>query len=103
MVVCAFLVAFAVVPITALPQDRPARWGWQMYSGAKTAPVITVQMRDGSVEHPAMTDLIAHWRHEVDYREPVARLLCRRETDAVTVTLVRESPAFRSSYSCSSF
>jgi hypothetical protein len=82
-----------IVPLAAVDDQRPARFGWQMYSAAVDLPRIEVQLASGVREERHIGHIASGFRPEVDYFTPIARHLCIREQGAVTVTMTRIHPA----------
>lgn len=75
------------VPIAALFESRPARFGWQMYSTVNPAPEAAVEDASGNLVPVDLSALIADPRAEVRWSGPLSDLLCReRAAVAVVVT-----------------
>lgn len=74
------------VPAIALVGDRPARFGWQMYSGVNPAPEAWVEDPAGERHAVDLRALIADTRAEIEWAAPLAEHLCG-ERDAVAVVV----------------
>ncbi len=75
------------VPVAALFESRPARFGWQMYSTLNPAPEASVEDANGNLVPVDVSALVADPRAEIRWSGPLSDLLCRaRETVAVVVT-----------------
>jgi hypothetical protein len=77
------------VPAYALTQPRPARLGWQMYTGISELPSVTVELDDGSRQAVDVASLIARDRAEADYMPALRATLCGR-SGVATVTILLE-------------
>lgn len=86
--VASFVVAFVViqlaVPMLALGQPRPARFGWQMYTAVSSLPEVRLEAADGTTSTVDLADLLARERADVDVSAALARHLCAT-TDAAAV------------------
>ncbi|WP_139346808.1 hypothetical protein [Sinomonas mesophila] len=91
-----------IVPMTALDDRRPAPFGWHMYAGSIDAPEIEVTTDDGTVEPRNTTEIVARFRPEPDYLEPLARFICAREEPVQSVRLTRGYPPADQEFRCSS-
>lgn len=78
------------VPLRALLDDRPARFGWHMYSTLNPAPEAGVEDESGTVTPVDLGSLIADPRAEIRWSEPLAELLCRDESAVAIVVTDRE-------------
>ncbi len=73
-------VALAVmvgVPTLALFADRPARFGWQMYTVAFPAPRGWIREADDSLREIDFLDRFAVLRGDLSEPDAVARAVCR--------------------------
>ena len=69
-----------------LSKPRPARFGWQMYSGIREALAYGVVRSDGSVDWVQRADYFGNFRIDLDdIVEPAATLICARRPDASAV------------------
>jgi hypothetical protein len=91
------------VPITALDEERPARFGWHMYAALESQPEITVTFEDGTIESVPFESIAAEPKVEPDYAEPIAKLMCTTRPRATTVRVSRAQPAYERRFECSSF
>jgi hypothetical protein len=73
------------VPVLALFDSRPARFGWQMYSTLNPAPQASVEDASGNLLPVDLDALIADPRAEIRWSAPLAGLLCR---DGAAVAVV---------------
>jgi hypothetical protein len=91
-VLVAMIVAIQVaVPLLVLvTQDKPGRFGFQMFSGAGSfeASQITGSGERATIDVPA---LIEGFRVEVTWTERLPEYLCRRLPDAVSVTVTQNT------------
>jgi hypothetical protein len=79
-----FLVVQIAVPIWMLFEPRPARVGWQMYSGARSLPEVVIVGEDGAEQVVDIIEYLAEPRAEIDYAARFAEQGCRL-FDAVVV------------------
>ena len=86
-VLAAFFMAAQIgVATYQLSKPRPARFGWQMYSGIREALAYGVVSGDGSVEWVQRADYFGNFRIDLDdIVEPAAELMCSRRPDATAV------------------
>ena len=81
------VVAFQLlVPVIALLADRPARFGWQMYSAMPELPHVWLVDRAGAESAVDLSRYFSVQRAEVDYRQAVLDGLCS-VTDAAGVRI----------------
>lgn len=95
------LAAMVLVPATVLDEPRPARFGWQMYSGLYVAPDIEVELTDGEVERVELEDIAAAVRPWPDYTGAATEFLCQQKPHAESVRFIRVKPAMDEEYTCS--
>jgi hypothetical protein len=87
-VVIVVLAGQAIFCLLQLAKPRPARFGWQMYSGYKNPLQYRVVRRDGTSTLVSLDRYVANPRYELDELERIVPpLICAREPDAVAVTL----------------
>jgi len=84
----AYLIVQLTVPTLALFAERPARFGWQMYSALPSAPRAWVVQADGTEQPVDMTRLFAVQRSEIDYASALIAGLCKA-TGATAVKVQR--------------
>lgn len=89
-----FLALQLIVPTILLSAPRPARFGWQMYSGTDKAPTFWVVSSDGIATEVVLADVVGYVRLDIDYRAKIPRHLCDANPDA---TLIRFQAADSSS------
>ncbi len=84
------LLAMLIVglPIRAMFDERPARYGWQMYSTISHAPEVVVERVDGSGGVVDVLSFMADPRAEIRWANPLIERICR-DGDVVAV-VVRE-------------
>ena len=75
--VAVFVAIQLAVPTVMLFEPRSSRFGWQMYSSARTLPEVVVIEADGSERAVDITDHIAGPRSEIDYVARFAEQACR--------------------------
>ncbi len=79
-----FLAVQVAVPAIQLGEERPSRWGWQMFSTIPPVEQVRVERPDG-VEFVALPTLLAHWRHEIRPDPPLLRRICELRPRATRV------------------
>lgn len=84
----AFLVVQVAVPIRQLFAERPARFGWHMYSGLPQLPSAWIVEADGAETPVDLEARLAGMRGEVDYPSILAAALCA-EAGVVAIRLER--------------
>jgi hypothetical protein len=77
VIVGLFVVVQIAVPTVMLFEPRPAAFGWQMYSAARSLPDVVVIEADGSERVVDLTDHLAEPRAEIDYAARLAEQACR--------------------------
>jgi hypothetical protein len=85
-----FLVAFLVIQILMplvqfVRAPRPARFGWQMYSVASTAPRFELIMPDGNTKPLDITPYVTSLRGDVPLARFLPQHLCALFPDAAAV------------------
>lgn len=80
-----FLAVQLTVPALALSEPRPARWGWQMYSGVRTQSTFTIVRENGEHDDVALSDYLGYPRSEIELAERLPAHICEVEPDAVAV------------------
>ncbi len=65
------------LPVVKLFEERPARFGWQMYSGYRTFPTVELVYRD-SVAPIDAESLVVRNRLDMDFAPHLTRHFCRR-------------------------
>ena len=83
-----FLVIQTAVPLILLGAPRPARFGWQMFSGRQQRARFSLIMRDGTRQPVNLGLYVAQSRGEVDLEDALPPHLCRvvPELAAVQIT-----------------
>jgi hypothetical protein len=80
------------VPTRALFEDRPAPFGWQMYS-ARIGPLrVGVEAADDELRRVPPETVAVSWRPDVRYEQRLAPHVCAVVDDAREVALWREPP-----------
>ena len=72
-----FLVIQTAVPLVQLWAPRPARFGWQMFSGRQQTPRFSLVMRDGRSRPANLRLYVAYSRGEVELEKALPPHLCR--------------------------
>ena len=72
-----FLTVQTVVPIIKLFSQRPARFGWHMWSARKRFPQIFVVLKDGTSRPADLSTYIGWSRGELDFTQALPPHLCR--------------------------
>lgn len=81
-----YLFLQVVVPLVALGESRPARFGWQMYSGAGHVPsVYAVVREDGTRTEYDAASYVGYPRADVRFDDHLPGFLCATHPQAVTV------------------
>ena len=80
----AWLTVQLAIPAFALLEPRPARLGWQMYSGLATGPEAWTVDADGRAAAVDVQSLFIVPRSEIDYAAVLRAGLCD-VTDAVAI------------------
>jgi len=83
----AFIVIQLAVPILALAEPRPARFGWQMYTAVPSLPRVTVEDAEGRTQSVEVTDLVARERADANFSAALIDHLC--ETADVVAVHIR--------------
>jgi hypothetical protein len=65
------------LPTARLLEDRPARFGWHMFSGVHLSPTFSVALPDGSLRAVAAEDYYGNPRADLHYEEHLPAHLCR--------------------------
>lgn len=81
----AFLTVQIAIPTMALFGDRPARWGWQMFSGSRTLTEFVMVRKDGTTAEINPTDYLGKGRSELDLSETLPAFICEQEPGATSV------------------
>jgi hypothetical protein len=82
-----FLAIQILVPLYMLTRPRPARFGWQMYSGAKAPLSITLIRKNGTEVTIPSDDYFGAYRGDLDVIETLPAYLCQRDSGVVSVRL----------------
>ena len=98
VLVAAFLIVQVAVPVVALFGQRPARFGWHMYSALPPLPEVSIVHADGTEEPVDIGALFGVQRAEIDYADAVRRRLC--ETSDATEIRIRTEAAGVESVRC---
>lgn len=87
------------IPLLQLRAERPARFGWQMFSGVQLPARFTVLHIDGTVDTVTVVDYLVKPRQEVDPFPYLPPHLCRQVPTAVAVA-VHEPPVVTPEFRC---
>ncbi len=82
-----FLAIQIIVPLYKLTEPRPARFGWQMYAGAKAPISATLTRLDGSNITVGLAPYFGQYRGDLDLIEALPPYFCRRYPGVKTVRL----------------
>jgi hypothetical protein len=83
--VVAWVVVQAVIPLVALGEPRPSRFGWQMYTTTTDLPHVSLRMTDGRVVPIDVGASIAQDRAEAGYLDALILALCARDGAAAVI------------------
>jgi hypothetical protein len=97
------LMLMLFVPVLALDDARPAKFGWHMYAAAVDLPKVEVEFHDGNRVERSIGSIASGFRPEIDYFQPIAQHLCGREANAASVIMSREHPNRKVVISCDGF
>lgn len=84
--VITFVMIQLAIPILALAQPRPARFGWQMYTALSSLPELKLESADGAITPVDLSDVVARDRAEIDFSPALTEHLCET-TNAVAVRI----------------
>lgn len=82
-----------LVPVLQFDETRPARFGWQMFSGVGPPIEFTVELADGTVETVDIYDHLARPRPEMDFASSLPPGLCDRIDAAEAIQVEVGGPA----------
>src|SRR5262245_6116127 len=80
-----FLLVQVIVPIMQLPQPRPSRFGWQMFSGYRHIPKYWTVTADGAQHDVNVEELVGVRRLDADYHPALLDHLLRHTPGVVAV------------------
>lgn len=80
-----FLGIQIVVPIVQLREERPAHFGWQMFSAYRHIPRYWIVLADGSTREIDITEHVGVRRLDADHHGHFPQYLRRRYPEAVAV------------------
>ena len=75
--VAVVLAVMLAIPTRALLAERPARFGWQMYTVAYGAPRAWTRQADGTLVELSFLERFAVLRGDLPDPDAVARAVCR--------------------------
>ena len=84
-----FLIVQVALPIRQLTRERPARWGWQMFSAPSAITEIQITFPD-TVEGGAPGRFLPYHRREIRPSSDLADRLCGERPGATSVRLLRK-------------
>lgn len=93
--VAVFVILAVAVPVLALTQPRPARFGWQMYSVAQPAPRAWLQTTGGTVREWALADHLAVLRGDISDPTSIGERLCATESPSAVLVELRPGALVR--------
>lgn len=82
-----FLTVQLTIATAALFEPRPARWSWQMYSGARTQMKFTIIRENGTLDDVALSDYLGNPRLDIDLSERLPAHICNVEPDASAIRI----------------
>lgn len=82
-----FLAIQILVPLYLLTRPRPARFGWQMYAGAKAPHSVTLTRKDGSEITVPASAFVGAYRGDLEMIEALPPFLCQRYPGVQSVRL----------------
>lgn len=103
VIVLVGLMLMLLVPVAALDNERPAKFGWHMYAAAVDLPKVVIEFSDGNRRERNVGNIASGFRPEIDYFRPIAHHVCTREADAVLVIMIRQHPERRVVITCEEF
>jgi hypothetical protein len=77
-----------LVPAIALTRTPPTRFGFQMYSGVGSLPVLTTVDASGREQRVPLDSIAAQSRVEIDWADRAVQYLCRTRPTLVEVRVV---------------
>lgn len=95
-----FLVIQTAVPLIQLRAPRPARFGWQMFSGRQQPARFSLLLRDGTRQPVNLGLYVAQSRGEADLEEALPRHLCRVVPDLAAVQITPPASQQSRVYEC---
>ena len=95
-----FLAIQTAVPLVQLWAPRPARFGWQMFTGTPQRPRFSLVMRDGTRRPADPGRYVAHSRGEVDLEKALPQHLCRVVPDLASVQITAPDSKQPRVYKC---
>ena len=84
-----YLAVQTIVPVVQLFRPRPARFGWQMFSGTSVPTQVKIRTPAGERAIPAdeMAKHVGNWRGDLSLDKHLPPHLCRRYPEASAVLL----------------
>lgn len=95
-----FLSIQTAVPLVKLWAPRPARFGWQMFSGRQERARFSLVMRDGTSRPVNLALYLAQSRGEMDPDEALPQHLCRVVPDVASVQVTAPGSKASRVYKC---
>jgi hypothetical protein len=95
-----FLAFQFIVPAVLLSAPRPARLGWQMFSGVTKSPSFWVVTTDGVTNQINLADQVGYARLDIDYLSKIPRHLCDTEPNVVSVRYQTANDTAIEEYPC---
>jgi len=80
--------------------ERPARFGWHMYSAVAVQPRFVVEMSDGAADTVRVSDVSSRWRPEIDAAAVLPGWLCGSRDGAEAVRVLRSGGAGDQVHAC---
>lgn len=88
------------IPVVQVAAERPARFGWQMFSGVRAPVLFTVERTDGTVDTVATESYVIKPRYEADPVPALPRHICRSAPTAEVVRVHEADGSLRSETRC---
>ena len=95
-----FVLIQTVVPLVKLWSPRPARFGWQMFSGRQPRVRFALVLHDGTRQPANLARYVAQSRGEVDLVTALPPHLCRVVPDLASVEITTTQSKEPRVYEC---
>jgi hypothetical protein len=99
VLVAAVVVLQVAVPAIAMTQPKPARLGFQMYSGYGAGSITVLDAHGEEIPVDAASLLPRNLRPELDWTQHVPQHFCAAISEAATVVIEQDATG-RTSVSC---
>ena len=95
-----FVLVQTVVPLVKLASPRPARFGWQMFSGRQPGARFSLVLRDGTRQPVNLARYVALSRGEVNLETALPPHLCRVVPGLASVQITPPNASAPRVYKC---